>query len=228
MISVVLPVFNNINLTKDCLDSIVKNDVKPDEIIIIDDASTDDYYSLLSEYDGKLNIFLKRNEENVGVNETWNQGFSISKNPYITVLNNDVILNPLFFKKVLYVMDNFKDVGICVPYLHRGNPKIIPAIDEDPILEDEKYIMGWAYTIRREIVDIAGKIPPVLRIFQGDAFLFLWAKKLGFSVRKIVNNKVFHYGSKTVKMDEKWFETFQKESRLWTPIRTEIEKRVIW
>ena len=90
MITVVVPVFNNIKITDEFFTTVFQNVVKPEEIILIDNGSTDNYRKFLKKY-GKFNINYIRKDENEGVNSAWNYGISISKTPYISILNNDIL-----------------------------------------------------------------------------------------------------------------------------------------
>lgn len=41
-ISVIIPVFNGAKVIKKCFDSLLRQDLKPREIIVVDNGSTDD------------------------------------------------------------------------------------------------------------------------------------------------------------------------------------------
>ena len=62
-----MPVYNGEKFIKKSLGSILNQEIKPYELIIIDDASTDNSYTILQEYANKYNfIKLFRNEKNLG------------------------------------------------------------------------------------------------------------------------------------------------------------------
>lgn len=113
MICVIIPVLNQIKWTDDCLKSLTEGTVLPSEIILIDNASTDPYKDLVEKY-RSLNMLYIRNEENIGVNASWNLGLSITKRKNILFLNNDTYVNKYFIEKVIKVMEN-PEVGICTP-----------------------------------------------------------------------------------------------------------------
>ena len=50
MISVVIPVVNNYNLTDQLLGDIENNTIHPSEIILIDNASTENIFELVNKY----------------------------------------------------------------------------------------------------------------------------------------------------------------------------------
>ena len=55
MISVIVPVYNNIQITDDFFETICENTVIPSEIILVDNGSADKYYKLVKKYN-HLNI----------------------------------------------------------------------------------------------------------------------------------------------------------------------------
>ena len=65
MVSIIIPVFNNEEKIRKCISTIVKQTYKNIEIIIVDDGSTDNTFSvckLFSEKDPRIRIFHKNNE----------------------------------------------------------------------------------------------------------------------------------------------------------------------
>lgn len=88
-VSVIIPVYNQENLIIKALESIPdRNDI---EIIVIDDASTDDTWVNVLRYieSNTKNIVLLYNEENQGVAYTVNKGYDNATGEYIVLLGSD-------------------------------------------------------------------------------------------------------------------------------------------
>lgn len=196
MQTVIIPVYNLAQKTNDLLDSISNNEYKPNEIIIIDNGSVEDIYSLVKSH-SDLNINYIRLEENIGVNPAWNLGIRESKNDLLSILNNDIIVNKHFFRSISDVMRDPK-IGVCIP----TTTNTINDIDdikkdvsyESPVTETfNGFLGGWAFTIRKEIINTCGYIPDTLKIYAGDNFLFDCCDILKYNRVKIMNNKIFHY-----------------------------------
>lgn len=198
MLSIIIPVLNQIEFTDNCLKSLRENVIQPPEIILIDNGSTDPYRDLVEKY-RDLNIMYVRNETNIGVNAAWNYGIFRTRRPYVLFLNNDTYCNKYFIKKILKTMED-PAIGICIP-IREVTIKRLEASnkDEDPILEKSKYIEGWAYTLRREIYNKIGPIPNILKTYMGDTYYFESSEYLGYKVMQMMNNTVWHFGSVTVK-----------------------------
>ena len=65
-ISIIIPVYNNKQYLKECLNSIVNQTYKDLEIICVNDGSTDDSLAVLEEYAQKDSRIIIVNQENKG------------------------------------------------------------------------------------------------------------------------------------------------------------------
>lgn len=218
MISVVIPVLDNHNYTRDLLNDIFANTTKPSEIIIIDNGSKESYEDMIRILRNPTINYIRFNE-NRGVNAAWNLGIMLAKNDLVTVLNNDILLNLFFFKKVLKTMED-PFIGICVPNTLKDAQ--FRDKDEEPKVKDLGKREGWAFTIRKEIVSKCGYIPDKLKIFCGDDFLFDASRKIGFRNVKMMNNYIFHYGSVTVKQYDPARSILKCEKLCWEQIKKDI------
>jgi GT2 family glycosyltransferase len=83
------------------------------ELIIVDNASTDDTLRMLQdEFPAAMII---RNDKNEGFTHPINQALSQSKGRYMLVLNPDTIVMPGAINKLVNYMDDHPEVGICGP-----------------------------------------------------------------------------------------------------------------
>jgi glycosyltransferase involved in cell wall biosynthesis len=89
-ISVIIPVKNRANLIGATLDSILKQSLLPDEIIVVDDASTDDLQKALEPYNDRITL-LKNNGKGPGAAR--NAGFHHSKGKFIQFFDSDDIMS---------------------------------------------------------------------------------------------------------------------------------------
>ena len=199
-LSVVLPVFNLIEMTKNLLVMIANNTIKPNEIFIIDDAGIDDYKTLVDKY-SSLDIFdiqYIRNKENMGTNACWNLGISKATGDLISILNNDIIINLKFFE---HILDTMKDesIGICIPRNVGLDGKIND--DSQKILSPITKREGWAWTIRVDLAREFFPIPSQLRTFFGDDYIFEHVARSG-KIMKMEHNKIIHM--KTTTMGTFW------------------------
>ena len=92
LISIIIPCFNSEKYINNCLNSVLNQTHKNLEIIIIEDYSNDNTYSILSDF-SKIDsrIILLKNSQNLGVSYSRNLGLSIAKGDYICFLDSDDI-----------------------------------------------------------------------------------------------------------------------------------------
>jgi GT2 family glycosyltransferase len=199
MITVIIPLINLSQKTNELLDCISNNEVKPDEIILIDNGSTEDIDELVVKTHPDLPIRHIRLEENIGVNPAWNLGVKEAKNNIISILNNDILVSKYFFRLVTEAMQD-ETVGMVVPVASITDRNVINELTEyePPTFKDMSFREGYAMTMRKEIYDKIGGIPETLKIYSGDCYLFDACVWLGYKCYYITNNKIFHHQHSTL------------------------------
>src|SRR2546428_4201344 len=86
-VSIIIPVLNNLRFTLECLTSVMKHSSAiPYEIIVVDDASTDQTEQILP---CVSNLIYIRNRKNLGFVRACNIGAESAKGKYLLFLNND-------------------------------------------------------------------------------------------------------------------------------------------
>lgn len=93
-ISVVLASFNGSKFILEQLDSILNQTLKPDEVIISDDKSTDGTFELCTAYINEHNLTgwkAIQNQNNTGVNQNFRNALMMSKGDYIFTCDQDDI-----------------------------------------------------------------------------------------------------------------------------------------
>jgi glycosyltransferase involved in cell wall biosynthesis len=91
-LSIIIPNYNNYIFLNECLESILAQTFRNYEIIICDDCSTDNSFSLIEQYAKRYN-FIRTiyHKKNIGIAKNRNSGIQIAKGQYITVLDSDDI-----------------------------------------------------------------------------------------------------------------------------------------
>ena len=108
--SIVVPVHNQLALSLRCLHALERSaDRAAFEVLLVDDASTDDTQSRLSTVPG-LRYFLT--PHNVGFIGACNLGASRARGDVLVFLNNDTIVQPGWLDDLLATFDRFPDTGL--------------------------------------------------------------------------------------------------------------------
>jgi len=108
--SIIIPVFNNVEYTKQCLMALIENTpTSLYQVIIVDNGSTDGTKEFLKCLTGSLKIISNR--ENLGFAKACNQGASAADGDYLVFLNNDTKVQPGWLEESAKVLENDSDVG---------------------------------------------------------------------------------------------------------------------
>ncbi|WP_304682750.1 glycosyltransferase family 2 protein [Lactobacillus taiwanensis] len=89
LITVIVPIYNVENYLKKCLNSIINQQYKKLEILLIDDGSTDLSGKIADEYAVKDNRIKVVHKENGGLSDARNYGLKIMTGEYVTFIDSD-------------------------------------------------------------------------------------------------------------------------------------------
>ncbi len=112
-VSIVIPVFNKLELTKNCIKSILKYGSQAAfEIIIVDNGSSDGTRNWLNTEVKTGRIKAVFNKENLGFSRGCNVGADAATGRYIFFMNNDMEATPTWLDPMVTTLDNDPAVGI--------------------------------------------------------------------------------------------------------------------
>ena len=110
LVSIIIPVYGQIDYTIRCLASIAENPPKAAfEVIIVDDCSPDNSTDVLSRIKG---IHLLNNEQNQGFIRSCNAGAAAAQGEYLYFLNNDTEVTTGWMDELLRTFHEFPDTGL--------------------------------------------------------------------------------------------------------------------
>lgn len=126
LVSIITPVFNKLEFTKQMMDSVEMNtDDWPFELIIVDNASTDGTKEFIMNSNYKMQGQYIRNEKNNGFAIANNQGVKVAKGNFLLFLNNDVIVTKGWLSALMNVFQEEKAVGaVGARLIHPGRGTI--------------------------------------------------------------------------------------------------------
>ncbi|MBU2266068.1 MAG: glycosyltransferase family 2 protein, partial [Candidatus Omnitrophica bacterium] len=114
---IIIPVWNLVDFTRDCLESVFSKTKYPFHLIIIDNGSdnqTKEYLFQLAQQK-KGEITLLRNEDNLGFIKATNQGIRESQAPYLCFLNNDTLVTEGWLTEMVKLAESRQDFDIVNP-----------------------------------------------------------------------------------------------------------------
>ena len=113
-ISVVIPVYNLEHYIGTTIDSVLNQTVLPDEVIIVDDGSTDNSISVIEEYINKNpdNFIRLVRQKNSGPGAARNRGIEVAQSEWIAFLDGDDIWLPEKINMIRKAISQYPDISI--------------------------------------------------------------------------------------------------------------------
>lgn len=220
--SIIILTYNNLDKTKDCIESIRKyTDKNSYEIIVVDNNSTDDTKLFLEEQDDIKVIF---NESNVGFPMGCNIGIANAEETYdILLLNNDTIVTKNWLsnlKKCLYSDEKIGAVGAVsnnganlqgVDFTYNNFDEMQNLASKNNISDVKKWeekvcLIGYCLLIKREVMDqLNGLDEGYTPGYIEDNDLSLNIIKLGYRLMLCHDSFIHHYLGISFRKDEDKF-----------------------
>jgi glycosyltransferase involved in cell wall biosynthesis len=182
-LSVVIPNFNHAKYLPRCLNALLSQSVRPDEILIVDDASTDNSVEVIREFAQKHSfIRLLQNDQNRKVMFTTNRGIDAATGEFVFLQAADDNVLPGFLEKSLRLLAQHPQAGLSCTigdwreytgvHWHMGvgmtdrpayiSPKDVVRLEQ----EGRFFIPGHSAIYRREALIKVGKLIPELSLYS--------------------------------------------------------------
>lgn len=192
-VSIVIPNYNGKHFLKDCLKAVFEQDIKDQEVIVVDNGSTDGSLEYLETFPGVRTIVL---DKNYGFCRAVNEGIKAAESEYVILLNNDTEVDKNFATELLNAIRSDEKIFSC-------SSKMIQFHNRDAMDDAGDYYcaLGWAFGRGKgghvnaydESVDVfaacAGaaiyrkKMLEALGYFDEDHFAYLEDIDIGYRAR---------------------------------------------
>lgn len=157
LVSVITPVYNAEKCLERCIDSILKQSYSNFELLLIDDGSTDASGRICDQYaktDSRIKVFHKRNG---GVSSARNIGLRNVKGEWVTFIDSDDWVHPLYLEKLLGAEKNGVDLIISncnVDVSEESSCKLIDGMNYSLIFFEDVscYTVPWGKLYKANII----------------------------------------------------------------------------
>ncbi len=220
-LSLVILNYNGTHLLKEYFDSVYRQTIIPDEIIMVDNNSTDDSVAFVKK--NYPHVIIAYHHSNVGTAQGSNIGFQYTTGDYIIFQSNDIILDAHCIEYLIQTIESDKTIGICTSVLinektykktkrqiidNAGGVMDVYGFCMQKYYEtDIRYIpqqgeiffsYGGSFIVRKDVFEKAGGFDPRYFTLHDDVDLSWRIRLIGY---RIVYNKksfVFHKMSATL------------------------------
>lgn len=223
---IIIPVWNQLEVTRDCVNSILKNTGYPYRLIIVDNASdapTREYlYNLKQEKE--LDLLLIRNDKNLGFVKAVNQGLVASDAPYLCIMNNDTIAASGWLEEMIGVMVAKSAIGLLNPSSNTsGQFPGDMSIEEyaatlKPLqgqIQELYTCRGFCMIVTREVIKRVGLLDEIYHVgYFDDTDYCKRAQKLGYKTARAKASYVYHKENVSFKTLENNKDLFTDNERI--------------
>jgi GT2 family glycosyltransferase len=200
--SIIVLTHSHVETLKRCLACLFQTDISEAEIIVIDNASTDDTWEYLHSEMHRLEV-IYRNDTNSGVGEGYNIGFQFVHTPFFVIMNDDMLIYDVDwlekmhapFKNLKVAQVGLEGTGCWLDRTGVGYPLPHPILKPD-------YVETCCMMARTEAVKEVGPLfDPIYKFcYCEDSDLSLRLRAKGYEIAH-VPLKYKHIGSMTLGED---------------------------
>jgi GT2 family glycosyltransferase len=220
LVYVIVLNWNAYAYTQDCVESLLRLTYPHYEIVIVDNASSDDSAAILQRSFPDLTVLQSGGNlgyaggNNVGIDYACRQGAE-----YIWLVNNDTHIDPQALTALVEALESKPQAGIAgskiyymdepnrISYagghvdfirgktLHRGDSEI--DVGQYDQIEDVDFITGCSLLIRSSVIANLGKLCESYFLYFEDAEWSLRVKKAGYKLLYVPNSILWHKVSGT-------------------------------
>ena len=114
---IVIPVWNQPELTRRCLESVEANTPERVRLLLIDNGSEEGTREVLKHFKqtSVKPVEILRNEQNLGFIKAVNQGIRASTAPWVCLLNNDTVVHPGWLREMVEAAESYPRIGLLNP-----------------------------------------------------------------------------------------------------------------
>jgi len=200
-VSIIIPVYNQLKMTIECLNDVLKTHGVGIEIIVVDDGSKEPISRIIPKLFPQIKLF--KNETNMGFAKTVNKGILNSSGDLVCLLNNDVKLpNPSWLKTMV---ENINDYNLDMTAPAGG--RMTKGWDYIPGEAKKRgakfsYLVGWCLLLKRNVFDKIGLLPENFsKGFFEDVLFGYRARKAGLKMDITEGTGVEHLYHTTFKSE---------------------------
>lgn len=226
-ISLALATYNGAKFLEELLNSLLAQTLPPDEIVAVDDGSTDDTVKILERFQTKLPIRILQNEKNLGVNLNFQKAVLNCSGDIILICDQDDVWFPENIQTKISMLEtlpqNRPALAASMATLVDENLKVISKISRAKNLTDWKALIhtvfqGTTMAFNRRLLDFCTAWPKDFDEIPYDFYLYNVALFTGnvfggakslMNYRAHANNKSFHSGA-FKNFVRKWFPLYNQ------------------
>ena len=226
--SIIIVTHNQMEYTRQCVNSILQLTDAFYELVFVDNGSTDGTVRYLQALEGATVIC---NDDNLGFPGAANQGMRASRGTQVLLLNNDTVVTTGWLDRLLRALYSEDRIGLVGPCSNQvsGPQRIetgytdLSSLDgfawewgkshRDQIVDIGR-LVGFCLLVRRSVIEEIGHLDERFGIgnYEDDDFC-LRARRAGYQTVIALDAFVHHFGGRTFVASDVDFDSLMKENK---------------
>ncbi|MHA2010229.1 MAG: glycosyltransferase family 2 protein [Promethearchaeota archaeon] len=243
LVSFIIATFNRKKELRESINTILKQNYSPIEIIIFDNGSTDGTFEMISkEFSEISSLNYYKSMSNLGACLGKNEGIKRAKGEFMVIMDDDAeIKDKNSVQKILNKFEKDKEIGL----LHLKSVNYYTGITDrkefphknkslNPDREFEtSYFVGVGHAVRKDVFNKAGLYPNFTPIWGGELDLSFRILEAGYKILYFPDVVLLHKVSPRGRVSKKKYWEKALENRIRTsirnlPMRYVIVSSIIW
>jgi glycosyltransferase involved in cell wall biosynthesis len=105
-VSVIVPNYNHARYLRQRIDSVLGQTYRDFEVILLDDCSTDESRSIISEYENHPKVRIELNDKNSGSPfKQWNKGVRLAHGKYVWIAESDDYADERLLERLVSMLE---------------------------------------------------------------------------------------------------------------------------
>jgi glycosyltransferase involved in cell wall biosynthesis len=236
LVSVIMPVYNSADYLHEAVNSVLSQSYDPVELIIVDDASTDNSGQILAEISLRVpGLRVVRLNENIGAAGARNAGLSVARGEFVSFIDADDVWLPEKTSRQVEVLIGDTEAGwvYCNGFIIKQDMGVLYLFSDcghrpagmvyDQILRGSLWIVPSSIMVRRNVLDECGHFDPELRSVEDWEFLLRVARKYkcGYLAETLI--KYRQHTESVSRKEERMLPGRQKVLEKLLPLHPELE-----
>ena len=149
LLSIIVPIYKVEEFLEECIESILKQEFKDYELILVDDGSPDACGEICDDYAAKDSRIKVIHKTNGGQSSARNAGIDIAQGRYLSFIDSDDFISNDYYLKNMQYLTMFPNVDMLVAQVcYYDKIKNIIVYNASSLFNEKKHILEYMFSVK--------------------------------------------------------------------------------
>jgi glycosyltransferase involved in cell wall biosynthesis len=206
LVSVIIATYNRAGLVRATLDSVAAQEHRPVEVIVVDDASTDETTAVVEQArvdleQAGISLQVRIRATNGGPAAAFNTGLALARGHLVSFLGSDDFWRPRFLQTMIDLLERYADCGVAFSGVEAVDGEGTVLYVRDPEIEDpsvegvlcrplDRLVAKFPFAtsgsvITRDVLDAVGTFDEDVRVWEDADLWYRVARETDFAYTRV-------------------------------------------